>query len=162
MLEVGPQRYRLQLQGDLSLRVVGDKGKASKTLPALKDESLRLQWNAAQAEFKTVASGVKAIAKQQVPRLSTAFMTGQRWSVPRWRRLFLQHPLLRIVGRSLIWRLEQGASFRIAEDFSLLNAADDAVELSTTRRCCSGIRSMPRRARPRPGAPACPTTRCSR
>lgn len=129
VLEVGPQRYRLQLQGDLSLRVVGDKGKASKTLPALKDESLRLPWDAAQAEFKTVAAGVKAIAKQQVPRLGTAFMTGQRWSVPRWRRLFLQHPLLRIVGRSLIWRLEQGASFRIAEDFSLLDAADDAVEL---------------------------------
>lgn len=36
VLEVGPQRYRLQLQGDLSLRVVGDKGKASKTLPALR------------------------------------------------------------------------------------------------------------------------------
>ncbi|TDF28896.1 DUF4132 domain-containing protein [Delftia tsuruhatensis] len=129
VLEVGPQRYRLQLQGDLSLRVVGDKGKASKTLPALKDESLRLQWNAAQAEFKTVAAGVKAIAKQQAPRMGTAFMTGQRWSVPRWRRLFLQHPLLRIMGRTLIWRLEQGASFRIAEDFSLLDAADDAVEL---------------------------------
>ncbi|CAB5669818.1 Uncharacterised protein [Delftia tsuruhatensis] len=129
VLEVGPLRYRLQLQGDLSLRVVGDKGKASKTLPALKDASLRLQWDAAQAEFKTVAAGVKAIAKQQVPRLGTAFMTSQRWPAPRWRRLFLQHPLLRIVGRSLIWRMEQGASFRIAEDFSLLDAADDAVEL---------------------------------
>ena len=33
------------------------------------------------------------------------------------------------MGRSLIWRLEQGASFRIAEDFSLLDATDDAVEL---------------------------------
>lgn len=129
VLEVGPQRYRVQLQGDLSLRVVNDKGKASKTLPALKDESLRLQWDAANAEFKTTASGVKAIAKQQGPRLHTAFITGQRWPAQRWHRLFLQHPLLRIVGRSLIWQLQQGVSFRIAEDFSLVDANDDPVEL---------------------------------
>jgi hypothetical protein len=128
-LRVGPLAYQVQLQGDLSLRVVNDKGKASKTLPALKDPALRLQWDAAQAEFKTVSSAVKAIARQQGPRLATAFMTGQRWSVPRWRRLFLQHALLRIVGRSLIWRMEQGASFRIAEDFSLLDAEDSPVEL---------------------------------
>lgn len=129
VLTVGPQRYRVELQGDLSLRVINDKGKAAKSLPALKDDALRLDWEAANAQLKTTAAGLKAVVKQQGPRLRSALMTGQRWSVDRWRRLFLQHPLLRILARSLIWRLVDGASFRIAEDFSLVDVDDDAVTL---------------------------------
>ncbi len=130
VLNVGPHAYRVELQGDLSLRVINDKGKASKSLPALKDESLRAEWDAASACLKTTASGLKTVVKQQVPRLQTALLTGQRWSLARWQRLFLQHPLLRIVGRSLIWRLvESGRSFRIAEDFSLVDVVDEAVVL---------------------------------
>lgn len=129
VLTVGSSRYRVELQGDLSLRVVDEKGKASKSLPAAKDPALRLEWEAANAQLKTTAAGIKTIVKQQGPRLRTALITGQIWSVERWRRLFQQHPLLRILARSLIWRVEGGPSFRIAEDFSLVDAADDGVTL---------------------------------
>lgn len=129
-LTVGPYRYRVELQGDLSLRIVSDKGRASKSLPAVKDEALRPEWEAASARLKTLASGLKAVLKQQGPRLQAALMTGKSWPAARWQRLFLQHPLLRSVGRSLIWRLEgTPISFRIAEDFSLVDVNDDPVGL---------------------------------
>ncbi|MNZ15091.1 hypothetical protein D3C78_320300 [compost metagenome] len=129
-LAVGPHSYRVELQGDLSLRIVNDKGKASKSLPAVKDAALKPEWEAASARLKTLASGLKAVLKQQGPRLQAALMTGKSWPLVRWQRLFVQHPLLRIVGRSLIWRVEgTPLSFRIAEDFSLVDVNDDPVSL---------------------------------
>jgi len=43
-------------------------------------------------------------AIQQAPRMLAALVSGKRWPLDRWQRLFVAHPLLRIVGRSLIWR----------------------------------------------------------
>lgn len=133
-LNVGPRTYRIVLQGDLSLRVVDEKGKASKTIPAAKDEAARAEWDAASARLKTLSASLKAIVKQQEPRMREALVTGKRWPAERWRRLFLAHPLLRIVGRSLVWRLLDApglapGSFRIAEDFSLVDVEDNLVTL---------------------------------
>ncbi|MDX9699014.1 MAG: DUF4132 domain-containing protein [Rhodocyclaceae bacterium] len=133
-LTVGPNAYRVELQGDLSLRVINDKGKASKSVPAVKDAALKPAWEAATAKLKGMASNLKTVVKQQAPRMHAALVTGKRWPLARWQRLFLQHPLLRIVGRSLIWRAEEApgrvrTSFRIAEDFSLVDVEDDVLKL---------------------------------
>lgn len=131
---VGPQSYRVELQGDLSLRVVNDRNKASKTVPAVKDEALKPEWEAATAQLKTLATSLKTVVKQQAPRMLAALVSGKRWPLERWQRLFVGHPLLRIVGRSLIWRAEDApglarTSFRLAEDFSLVDVEDEAVTL---------------------------------
>ncbi|MCB4786502.1 DUF4132 domain-containing protein [Delftia sp. Lp-1] len=131
---VGPQSYRVELQGDLSLRVINDKNKASKTIPAVKDEALKPEWEAATAQLKTLATSLKTVVKQQAPRMLAALVSGKRWPLDRWQRLFVAHPLLRIVGRSLIWRAEDApglarTSFRLAEDFSLVNVEDETVTL---------------------------------
>ncbi len=133
-LSVGPQAYRIELQGDLSLRVIDDKGKARKSIPAVKDESLKAEWEAASAQLKTLNTSLKTVIKQQGPRMQAALVTGKRWPRARWQRLFVEHPLLRIVGRSLIWRIEDApqlahTSFRLAEDFSLVDVEDDPVTL---------------------------------
>ncbi|MNQ24336.1 hypothetical protein D3C85_375310 [compost metagenome] len=133
-LTVGPNAYRVELQGDLSLRVVNDKGKAAKSIPAVKDVALKPEWEAASAKLKGLASNLKTVVKQQAPRMYAALVTGKRWPLARWQRLFVQHPLLRIVGRSLIWRAEEApelarSSFRLAEDFSLVDVEDEVLGL---------------------------------
>ncbi|RSZ60925.1 DUF4132 domain-containing protein [Massilia atriviolacea] len=127
-LTVGAQTYQVVLQGDLSLRLVDAKGKVSKSLPANKDDSLTQAWDAAASQFKTLSASLKAVAKLQAPRMLAAFVTAKSWSAPRWTHLFLDHALLKIMGRSLIWQTG-GASFRIAEDFSLLQANDEVFTL---------------------------------
>ena len=131
---VGPQSYRVELQGDLSLRVINDRNKASKTIPAVKDEALKPEWEAATAQLKTLSTSLKTVVKQQAPRMLAALVSGKRWPLDRWQRLFVAHPLLRIVGRSLIWRAEDApglarTSFRLAEDFSLVDVEDETVTL---------------------------------
>ena len=137
VLEVGELRYRALLQGDLSLRVVNEgTGKASKSLPALKNEQDRAAWEAASARLKTLSASLKNVLKQQGPRLQAALVSGKSWPLECSQRLFLAHPLLRVVGRSLIWSAHDGAgqattSFRIAEDLSLVDVEDQPVELPT-------------------------------
>ncbi|CAB5669799.1 Uncharacterised protein [Delftia tsuruhatensis] len=137
-LAVGEQTYRVELQGDLGLRVVNDKGRASKSLPAVKDPALQAERDAAMARLKTLAQGVKAVVRQQAPRLHACLVLGRSWPVPQWRRLFLEHPLLRVLAQGLVWCVEvEGGSplsLRISEDFSLTDADSDVVALPDTAR----------------------------
>lgn len=130
-LTVGENSYRVVLQGDLSLRLADASGKLSKTLPANKDEALREAWETASSQFKTISASLKAVAKLQAPRMLAALVTAKTWSAPRWTQLFLDHAILKIMGRSLIWQIDgdNPVSFRIAEDFSLLQANDEVVSL---------------------------------
>lgn len=129
-LEVGAQRWRVELWDDLSLRLVSDKGKVSKRLPAPRDAALREQWEAATARLKALDDRLKFIVALQASRLHAAFVSGQRWPLARWRTLFLAHPVLRVFCQSLIWQVADGApGLRIAEDFALIDAHSAQVEL---------------------------------
>ncbi|ATH15858.1 hypothetical protein CHL79_27340 [Delftia acidovorans] len=137
-LQVGAQTYDVLLQGDLSLRLRTPAGKLVRSLPALADEGLRTEWEAAAARLKTLSKGIKAVLQQQAPRLQSCLMLGRHWPLDTWRRLFLEHPLLRVVAQGLVWRVEPAAgqpfSLRIAEDLSLVDAESDAVQLPAEGR----------------------------
>lgn len=137
-LQVGAQTYDVLLQGDLSLRLRTPAGKLARSLPALADEGLRTEWEAAAARLKTLSKGIKAVLQQQAPRLQSCLMLGRHWPLDTWRRLFLEHPLLRVVAQGLVWRVEPAAgqpfSLRIAEDLSLVDAESDAVQLPAEGR----------------------------
>ncbi|SDY39491.1 DUF4132 domain-containing protein [Delftia lacustris] len=137
-LQVGAQTYDVLLQGDLSLRLRTPAGKLVRSLPALDDEGLRTEWEAAAARLKTLSKGIKAVLQQQAPRLQSCLMLGRHWPLDTWRRLFLEHPLLRVVAQGLVWRVEPAAgqpfSLRIAEDLSLVDAESDAVQLPAEGR----------------------------
>lgn len=137
-LQVGAQTYDVLLQGDLSLRLRTPAGKLVRSLPALADEGLRTEWDAAAARLKTLSKGIKAVLQQQAPRLQSCLMLGRHWPLDTWRSLFLEHPLLRVVAQGLVWRVEPAAgqpfSLRIAEDLSLVDAESDAVQLPAEGR----------------------------
>ncbi|MFG0674443.1 DUF4132 domain-containing protein [Delftia sp. WSY_7] len=137
-LQVGAQTYDVLLQGDLSLRLRTPAGKLARSLPALADEGLRTEWEAAAARLKTLSKGIKAVLQQQAPRLQSCLMLGRHWPLATWRSLFLEHPLLRVVAQGLVWRVEPAAgqpfSLRIAEDLSLVDADSDAVQLPAEGR----------------------------
>ncbi|NEX22576.1 DUF4132 domain-containing protein [Thiorhodococcus mannitoliphagus] len=134
VLDVGPYVYRALLMPDLSLRVIhGVTGKQSKSLPkAKKDEDPALR-AVAESRFALLKKNVKPVVQQLGPRLEEAFDCGKSWSTGRWRQLFLEHPILLLVGKSLIWSgtTARGVqSFRISEDGSLIDREDEPVVLA--------------------------------
>ena len=140
VLDVGPYSYTVTLATDLSLRIRQDQtGKISKSLPKAKvaeDPQLRA---VAESRFKFLRSSLKKVAKQQANRLREALICGRSWPYARWRVLFLEHPLLSILGQGLIWQRYDAdgkaqASFRISEDRSLIDADDEPLTLTETDR----------------------------
>ena len=127
---IGDKSYRIELQGDLTLRVINEKGKATKSVPKPRDAGLLDEWEEAKTQFKVLGSGLKAALKRQRPRMKAALLRSKQWPASRWQRLFVQHPLLQVVGQSLIWQTDGGQSFRISEDRSLVDVNDEAIELT--------------------------------
>jgi hypothetical protein len=126
--------YRLELGDGLRLCLVDAKGKRHQSLPPNKAADMQEEWSAAASHVATLGAALKTSARLQVPRLRSAFISGKSWDAPRWKRLFLEHPLLRIISRSLVWQADAGASFRIAEDFSLIRADHEAFHLAPGAR----------------------------
>ncbi|MWA01312.1 DUF4132 domain-containing protein [Actinomadura sp. LD22] len=69
----------------------------------------------------------------------------RRWTAGEFRRLFVEHPLIWHVARRLVWLAEDGGegraddgaeavAFRVAEDRTFADAADDEVSLPESAR----------------------------
>jgi hypothetical protein len=133
-IELGEQTFKVELQGDLTLRVRNDKGKLSKTIPKPKESKLLKRWEKAKQQLSELNKSLKAVIKRQQPAMYAAFVTGRQWPFDTWRSLFFDSPLFKVMGQSLIWADSNGQSFRIAEDLSLMDFDDEQVNLTADSR----------------------------
>lgn len=90
-----------------------------------------------KAEFKDLGASLKEAVKSQLLRMETLMVRQFRWPMTRWQELYLQHPLLLPFAQRLVWGTydEQGkltGTFRILEDRSATDPADEPVALPTT------------------------------
>jgi hypothetical protein len=79
--------------------------------------------------FTTLKKDVRTVAADQIRRFESAMVRRRRWPAAEFRTLFAEHPLLWHVVRRLVWITEDGLSFRLAEDRTVADVHDDAVEL---------------------------------
>ncbi|GAA4249976.1 hypothetical protein GCM10022255_036420 [Dactylosporangium darangshiense] len=109
--------------------VAEEDGTRRKDLPepsARDDERLAA---AARKRFAAAKTGVRKIAAEQVRRLEQAMVTGRRWSAAEFRAVLLEHPLLWLLARRLVWMTGgapggSGRALRVAANHGL--AAGDA------------------------------------
>lgn len=134
-LDLGPWQYRVRIRPDLSLVVLNEKGKASKSLPkarAGEDPDLR---SLAENQYKALAKNLKPVLKQQAARLTRALQLGSRWPAASWRRLFAEHPLLAIVSQAVVWAAEDAdgqplGRFRPDQAGELIDLQDEPFTLA--------------------------------
>ena len=131
---VGEEHYQIRLYGDMKLRVINRKGKITKSVSAAKNQVQLAETEAAQKHFKTLQAALKNALKFRHQHLEQALQLGYQWPVAVWQRLFVDHPVMKQAGRTLIWQSDSGQSFRISEDMSLLNEKDDSVSLNESSR----------------------------
>ena len=89
------------------------------------------------ARWKALKKAAKTLASEQIARLENALMSGRVWQRDDFERLFMQHPLLRELGRRVLWVArtpDADVLLRIAEDFTLLDADDAPVTLPAMAR----------------------------
>jgi Domain of unknown function (DUF4132) len=135
VLDYGERRFRVGFDEQLKPTVADEDGGRRKALPkpgAKDDPSLA---PAAFARFGSLKKDVRAVAGDQIRRFEKAMVTGRRWTAAEQRSLFVEHPLLWHLTRRLVWATftTDGTvlgSFRVAEDRTLADSADDEITVT--------------------------------
>jgi hypothetical protein len=147
-LDYGARQFTAAFDDFLLPHVVDAAGKRRSTLPkpGAKDDAESAA--AAQQRFAELKKDAKTFAMRQAERLEAAMVAGRGWSGAEFQRLFVEHPLLRRFARRLVWGEFDGAgelraAFRIAEDGTFADVADERYELSPDLAAGVGVIGLP-------------------
>ncbi|KAB2388002.1 DUF4132 domain-containing protein [Actinomadura montaniterrae] len=134
LLDYGPRRFTVGFDEQLRPFVLDESGRPRKALPkpGAKDDP-RLA-PAAYARFAALRKDVRAVAAGQVRRLEDAMAARRSWARADFERLLVRHPLLGHLARRLVWLTGDGTAFRVAEDGTYADSADDARTLPDAAR----------------------------
>ncbi|MFV2216051.1 DUF4132 domain-containing protein [Actinomadura sp. LOL_016] len=144
-LDYGPRRFVVGFDDRLAPVVLDGDGARRGTVPrptAKDDPELA---PAAHARFALLRKDVEAVALLQAERLESAMAAGRRWTPGEFRGYAVAHPVVRRIARRLVWIAEDAGedgaagggaatAFRIAEDGTFADAADETFEPSGTAR----------------------------
>lgn len=135
-LDFGPRWFTVGFDETLTPFVRDETGARLKALPKPRQSDDAELAKAATAAFSALKKDVRTVAKQQIWRLESAMRSQRRWSQSVFGEFLATHPLVRHIVQRLVWgafdadgRLVQ--VFRVAEDASLTDSADEQIELPT-------------------------------
>jgi hypothetical protein len=79
-------------------------GKPQKSVPA----AIRETHAADLKELKAAAKDIAAMLPAQRDRIDGLFLEDKSWDLPTWRERYLDHPLVGVITRRLLWRFARG------------------------------------------------------
>ncbi|MFI6516876.1 DUF4132 domain-containing protein [Spirillospora sp. NPDC050679] len=137
VLDYGPRRFTVGFDEQLKPFVLDEDGKLRKALPkpGAKDDAVLA--SDAHKVFAGLKKDVRTVAADQVRRLEAAMVRRRRWTAAEFRELFVAHPLVWHLARRLVWLAwegERATPFRVAEDRTFADVADDTVTLPESAR----------------------------
>ncbi|HEY7060398.1 MAG TPA: DUF4132 domain-containing protein [Chloroflexota bacterium] len=105
-LPVGPYTVEIAVRGTRQpdVRWLGPDGAALDAEPA----DARKAHAAAHQQAMRMADEVRKTLAAQRDRLERLLMADRAWRLADWRRLYLDHPLLGVLARPLIWQFTAG------------------------------------------------------
>jgi hypothetical protein len=136
-LDYGPRQFVVGFDEQLRPFVTDGAGKSLKALPKPGTRDDAILAPAAYQRFTGLKKDVRTVAADLVRRLEKAMLTSRRWTGAEFRQLFVEHPLIWHIVRRLVWVTYESAgaerpagSFRVAEDRSFSDMADDEIALA--------------------------------
>lgn len=132
VLDYGSRSFTVGFDEQLKPFVVDDTGKPRKSLPkpGAKDDPEAAE--AAYRRFAQLRKDLRTVAADQVRRLEAAMVARRTWTPAEFRQCFAEHAFMAHLARRVLWvALADGAptAFRLAEDGTYADAADDALDL---------------------------------
>ncbi|MFK3735245.1 WGR and DUF4132 domain-containing protein [Streptomyces sp. NPDC088090] len=137
VIDYGTRLFTVGFDEGLGPYVLDAEGRRLKDLPkpGARDETELA--TAERKRYLALKKEVRALAADQVRRLEAAMVDGRSWTGAEFRRLFVEHPLVRHLARRLVWSAERdgtATAFRISGDRAcvdvrggLVAVADDAT-----------------------------------
>lgn len=115
--------------GKAVVSIVGPDGRTRKTVPA----TVRHDHKAELAELRALAKDVSAMLRAQKLRVERLLMEDRSWEPSTWRDRYLDHPVVSVIARPLVWQ-EVGRDLRrvfIASDGQPRDITGAPVALGT-------------------------------
>ncbi|KAF1072120.1 MAG: hypothetical protein GAK45_00298 [Pseudomonas citronellolis] len=133
-LHYGERLFSARLDASLKLELLNPEGKVVKALPEPRKSDDAALIKEAKGQFSASRKELKQVLELQTQRLYEAMCSARLWPQAEWREYLQQHPIVRHLVQRLVW-LEQAAdgslrAFRPTEDGSLIDLADDELELA--------------------------------
>lgn len=132
-LDFGPRQFRVGFDEFLKPWVKDATGARIKDLPKPNKSDDPEKSAAASARWSALKKDARAVASLQITRLENMLGSSRRAKPDVFWTFFASHPLIRHLTQRLVWAYDEadGARtlFRVTDDLSLTNAADDAIEL---------------------------------
>jgi hypothetical protein len=136
-LQYGSREYVVTLDGAMKPVLQNRDGKVVSALPEGRQDDSPESIKEAKQQFASCKKELKQVLEMQTARLYEAMCGGRTWPAGEWREYLQQHPIVGRLGQRLVW-MEcsadglAGRLFRPAEDGSLLDTADEEIELADT------------------------------
>lgn len=132
--DYGAREFTVLLDAKLKPVLHDAAGKVLAALPAPRQNDPPESIKEGKALFTACKKEVKQVLDLQGVRLYDAMCTGRSWPLAEWDEYLRRHPLAGRLAQRLAWTvLDAGgavrAVFRPTEDGSLIDAADDEVDL---------------------------------
>jgi hypothetical protein len=99
---------RLANDGSLDLHWVTGQGGSQRSVPA----ELKRNSGPALREFQKLLKGIPPLISAQAKRLEEAYVLSRIWRFADWNTRQLQHPILGMLGRRLIWEIGYASNVR--------------------------------------------------
>jgi hypothetical protein len=102
-------------------------GKLQKSVPA----AVKTEQAEDLKELKAAAKDIEKMLPAQKDRLDNLFLADKTWPLATWRERYLDHPLLGILARRIIWQFTTGSQRRDAIwlDARLVDSQDKPLDL---------------------------------
>lgn len=129
-LQLGARTLTVRLGAHLEAELLDEEGSLLKAFPRKAKSDRDEVYANAKAAYVALEEAADSIGRSQVLRFERAMRDARRWTMADLRAHVFAQPLLRHIAARLIWQVvETGALFRVAEDLSLADAADNAMPL---------------------------------
>lgn len=103
--QFGEFTAELRVTGTTAVEIAWFKaGKPVKSVPAAVKQSHAEDWK----ELQTAAKDIARMLPAQRERLDSLFLQQREWPLTVWRERYLDHPLVGVLARRLIWELTTG------------------------------------------------------
>ena len=137
IFDYGQRKFKAILNDKLEITLFDESGKQIKSLPKASkkyNDNEDIVKNCKE-DLKAVKKQLKVVFESQKPRISNAIMSGRKWSIENWRKLFIENPIMISFAIGLIWEeLDKDGNikntFRYMEDGTFNTIDEEELELS--------------------------------
>jgi hypothetical protein len=133
ILDYGSRKLQVGFDERLEPFVRNESGARSRAVPPARKEDDPAKVEHAKTIWRDLKEDVTVIGARRIKALERAMTSGRMWTIERFRRVWLDHRLMKHVARGVVWT-DGTTAFRVGEDGSLSNVDDGPYELSPTAK----------------------------